>query len=343
MYTKKKRKHIYQKNLLLLCLGAEPSQFSWTEEAPKRKAPSHRDSLPKSSKTDADVETEELSIETASLHGDAQATPEAIENTPPVDPEVDMVQSLLERIVLLEQQVSSCEEKISRLEKENAVLLERQFSLDKIKDDNAAILFYTGFPNYETLMSFYHYVEPKLQKMQYWKGEKRLKANQPYQEKDKNKPGPSRKLSYLDEFLLVLMRLKAGLFVQDLADRFGISTSLVSCICITWINLLYLELNDIFPFPSQELVRKNMPQEFAEYPTTRIILDCSEIFIQRPSAMLAQSETWSEYKHNTWNVLVGINPNGHLSYLPPLWGGRVSDKELLRKAVIWTCLMQETM
>ena len=104
-----------------------------------------------------------MSIETVSLHGDAQATPEAIENTPPVDLEVNLVQSLLERIALLEQQVSSCEEKISQLEKENAVLLECQFSLDKIKDDNAAILFYTGFPNYETLMSFYHYVEPKLQ------------------------------------------------------------------------------------------------------------------------------------------------------------------------------------
>ena len=91
-----------------------------------------------------------MSIETASLHGDAQATPEAIENTPPVDPEVDLVQSLLERIALLEQQVSSCEEKTSRLEKENAVLLERQFSLDKINDDdNVAILFYTGFPNYD--------------------------------------------------------------------------------------------------------------------------------------------------------------------------------------------------
>ena len=103
-------------------------------------------------------------IETASLHGDAQATPEAIDNTPPVDPEVDMVQSLLERIGLLEQQVSTYEEKITQLEKENAVLLDRQFSLDKIKDDNAAIMFYTGFPNYETLMSFYHYVEPKLKK-----------------------------------------------------------------------------------------------------------------------------------------------------------------------------------
>ena len=135
MYIQRKKKEAYlpKKSFIILCLGAEPWQFSWTEETLKRKARSHRESLPKSSETDADVGTEELSIETVSLHGDAQATPEAIENTPPVDPEVDLVQSLLERIALLEQQVSSCEEKISRLEKENAVLLECQFSLDKKK------------------------------------------------------------------------------------------------------------------------------------------------------------------------------------------------------------------
>ena len=148
--------------------------------------------------------------------------------------EPDCVFELQRRIELLETQLADCQEKLSEAEKENAVLLERQFSIDKIEDGNAAVLFYTGFPSYEALISFYKYIEPKLSKMQYWKGENLVKGSQPYQLDDnKGKPGPSRKLTFLDEFLLVLMRLKAGLFVQDLADRFGISASLVSRIYIT--------------------------------------------------------------------------------------------------------------
>lgn len=89
------------------------------------------------------------------------------------------------------------------MKNENEILLSRQFSLDKIKDDNSAILFYTGFPSYKALVSFYNYIEPKLEKMQYWKGERLIKGSQPYQEdENRKKPGPSRKLSFLDEFLL---------------------------------------------------------------------------------------------------------------------------------------------
>ena len=249
-------------------------------------------------------------------------------------PDVDIITELQQKITLLELKLGDCEEELTKVKNENELLLGRQFSLDKIKDDDSAILFYTGFPSYQALINFYKFIEPKLGKMQYWKGEQFVKESQPYQEdENRKKPGPSRKLTFLDEFLLVLMRLKAGLFVQDLADRFGISISLVSRICITWINLLYFELQSIFPFPTQELVRKNMPAEFAEFSTTRIILDCTEIFIQRPSAMIAQSETWSDYKHhNTWKLLVGVTPNGQVTFLSDLWGGRVSDKQITRES-----------
>ena len=67
-----------------------------------------------------------------------------------------------------------------------------------------------------------------------------------------------------------------------------------------------------------------MPQEFALYPTTRVIIDCSEIFVEVPTSIMAQSQTWSNYKHhNTFKVLVGISPNGQVIFASKLWGGRV--------------------
>ena len=272
-----------------------------------------------------------LPLETVSAASD-QASPSFTVDQDHADASDNgVIRQLQQKITLLELKLADCEESSREVKSENELLLSRQFSLEKIEDDNSAILFYTS---YEALIIFFKYIEPKLEKMQYWKGERLVKGSQPYQEdENRKKQGPSRKLSFLDEFLLVLMRLKAGLFVQDLADRFGVSISLVSRICITWINLLYYELKDIFPFPTQELVRKNMPEEFAEFATTRIILDCTELFIQRPSAMLAQSETWSDYKHhNTWKLLVGVTPNGQVSFLSDLWGGRVSDKQITRES-----------
>ena len=59
----------------------------------------------------------------------------------------------------------------------------------------------------------------------------------------------------------------------------------------------------MFPWPTRDLVAQYTPQQFSKYPNTRVIIDCTELYIQRPSSLVSQSETFSNYKHhNTFKV-----------------------------------------
>ena len=84
--------------------------------------------------------------------------------------------------------------------------------------------------------------------------------------------------------------------------------------------------------PSVEQVAGTLPSSFQKlYSTTYSILDASELFIETPSDLFAQSSTWSNYKqHNTAKFLIGCTPNGVISYVSPLYVGSISDVELTR-------------
>ena len=145
---------------------------------------------------------------------------------------------------------------------------EKLFSVDELKNDYSAVRFYTGFPNFDTLMNAFSYLLPELEHITYWRG---LDTKGFRKKLVILKTCPKRKLTLLEEFVLVLRRLKVGLFLNDLADRFGISMAQSSKIFTTWINFLYNELSLLLPFPSRAKIDKLMPSEFARYPSTRII------------------------------------------------------------------------
>jgi len=64
-----------------------------------------------------------------------------------------------------------------------------------------------------------------------------------------------------------------------------------------------------------------------DFPNTQVVLDCTEIFIEKPSSHVAQWQTWSEYKHRTtMKLLIGVTPNGTVNFVSRLWGGHASDR-----------------
>ena len=74
-----------------------------------------------------------------------------------------------------------------------------------------------------------------------------------------------------------------------------------------------------------------MPNSFKdEYPSTRCIIDATEIFIEQPSSPVAQQLTFSNYKnHNTFKVLVGITPSGAISFISNLMNEQLSEVEMV--------------
>lgn len=133
-----------------------------------------------------------------------------------------------------------------------------------------------------------------------------------------------------DHLLLILMKLRLGLSNRDLAYRFNIFESTVSKMLRSWLPVMAIVLKSLIKWPSKGAVLKNMPKSFRRhFKRCRCIIDCTEIFVERPSDLTARAQTWSNFKHNnTVKYLVGITPAGAVSFLSSGWGGRVSDKQI---------------
>ena len=216
---------------------------------------------------------------------------------------------------------------LSNVSPTESVLLEpekpllQKFSIECSFNDDAAIRFYTFFELYAQLMILFNFLGDSVNHLIY---------SGSSSDANYSRTKTRRALSPKNEFFLTLCRLRFNLMEDDLAYRFKISQPTVSRIFTTWVNFLYYKLKEIPIWPSREQVQLMMPEEFlCLYPNTRIIIDATEIFIQRPSDPSAQQVTFSSYKNsNTAKVLAGITPSGAFSFISDMYGGSILDREL---------------
>ena len=118
-------------------------------------------------------------------------------------------------------------------------------------------LFYTGLDGSKMFQYVFDYVKNKDTVMTYWDGSKKTskEGKRPASlisssDNEINeeiflfrKPGPARKLTLEQAFLLVMMKLTLGLLRKDLAFQFGVSPGKVSQTVITWVKFLSAELS----------------------------------------------------------------------------------------------------
>ena len=71
------------------------------------------------------------------------------------------------------------------------------------------------------------------------------------------------------------------------------------------------------------------------YPKCCVIIDCSEIFTESSSSLETSALCYSNYKHHpTFKFLIGITPNGAISFLSKCYGGRATDQFIVNDSGI---------
>ncbi|XP_064475409.1 uncharacterized protein LOC135389276 [Ornithodoros turicata] len=130
-----------------------------------------------------------------------------------------------------------------------------------------------------------------------------------------------------DKLLLFLMKLKHGLPFSCLGALFGVHrTTAAKAFKAVLFHLCATTKSWLF-WPSRAAIKATMPPSFRHlYPDCRLIIDCTELKAEMPDGVRAQNMWYSHYK-GTYAIkyLIGIAPNGLVTFLSPGFGGRASD------------------
>ena len=192
-------------------------------------------------------------------------------------------------------------------------------TIEHIQDNDIQMAMMTGLENYRKFSYVLQSLGPAAYRLQYrW--------------------SQSEVLTVENQFLLTLMKLRRHYSNKELSMFFAVSEKTVSNVFCTWINFMYFQWRELDIWPSKDLVAYFSPMDFnKKFPKTRIIVDATEIPINKPKAPEAQQKTWSSYKNqNTLKVLVGCTPGGLVNYVSHAYGGSASDRLMCERSTLMT-------
>ena len=188
----------------------------------------------------------------------------------------DLLKSSCAQITLLQENVKLLQRKVMSL------------ALDQgsFRNDDEKVRYYTGLTNWTILLELFQYIEGSI-------------ISQGHSV-----------ISPFQQLILTLMRLRLSLSGQDLSYRFSIHSSTVSRIFTSILYILYERLKHLIVWPERETLKKTLPMDFRKHcPTCTVIIDCFEIFVDRPSDLLARAQTYSHLKAIIQlNILLGSHP-----------------------------------
>ena len=104
-----------------------------------------------------------------------------------------------------------------------------------IKVNDEKTKFYTGLPSWSIFLTFFFFTPP---------------------------PSPFSKLYLENELFLVLIRLRLGQILEDLAARFKIHSSVASRVFQKWLDM-FVRLSLLIGWPERDICRRNICQLFS--------------------------------------------------------------------------------
>uniref|UniRef100_UPI00358E3B3F uncharacterized protein n=1 Tax=Myxine glutinosa TaxID=7769 RepID=UPI00358E3B3F len=222
--------------------------------------------------------------------------------------------------------IRALEKNVEELQKDNIALRTQVCGLEEkiratglqeehFQSNDAKLRFYTGLPSWAIFLPLFTFTSCALP--------------------------TCKKLTKFGQVLMFLMKLRSNIFDEDLAYRFGVSQSTVSRNFHRVLDVMFVKTQSLIHWPSRDALRLSMLSSFRKFfRKCAVIIDCTEVFIEQPSDLLARAQVWSNYKHHsTVKFLIGITPQGSICFLSKCWGGRATDTEITENSDLMNKLM----